>query len=172
MTKMRLKIVLSIFLVGVLVLITTGCKKITGGGWFINDGWEGMDNSIIFGFTAQPTGEPISHNNPFYPPDIELQTAKGKFQLIDRNAKTRIHGTFIGTYIDEDDIQSTFWGLCSINGEDGHLLEARFTDNGEPGVLAGDRIEVWIDSPVGIAFPPNYMGTLKGGNIQIHDDEE
>lgn len=165
MTRMRVRMVLSIFLVGMFVLVSSGCKKITGGGWFINDGWPALDHKIIFGFTAQPTGEVIVH------PILleEMETAKGQFQLIDLDAKTIIHGKFIGVYTEDypyEETQSLFWGECSINGEDGHFLEAHFMDNGEPGVQAGDRVEIWIDSFIG--FPPNYLGTLMGGNIQIH----
>ncbi|MGA1864795.1 MAG: hypothetical protein ACMUHX_07000 [bacterium] len=168
MTKMRVRIALSIFLVCMLVLVTSGCKKINGGGWFINDGWSALDNTIIFGFTAQPTGGIAYHPDPTYPPG---ETVKGEFQLVDIDAKTLIHGEFLGAFADDPafpygETQSIFWGECSINGEDGHFLQARFIDNGEPGLQAGDRIDIWIDSWVW--FPANYFGTLKGGNVQIH----
>ncbi|MGA1841237.1 MAG: hypothetical protein ACMUIU_11485 [bacterium] len=168
MTKMRTRMALSIFLVCMLVLVISGCKKINGGGWFINDGWPALDHKIMIAFTAQPTGEVAYHPNPMYPPG---ETAKGQFQLIDLDAKTIIHGEFLGAFTEDpafpyEETQSIFWGECSINGEYGHFLEAHFIDNGEPGVQAGDRVEIWIDSFIGI--PPNYLGTLMSGNIQIH----
>ena len=88
---MKGKLALSILLVAVLALGGIGCSKVTGGGKFTNEFFPDYGNKITFGFTAQPLDEES---------DLPGMTkAKGQFQLVDHTTKTRIHGTFTGTYL-------------------------------------------------------------------------
>jgi len=142
---MKARYGLVILLVAVLALTGVGCKA-TGGGWFID---ELTQHKITFGFNGQSTS------------DEQVATAKGQFQLIDHDLKTRIHGTFTGTYRDS---ASEFWGTCSINGAGDYDLYLFCGDNGEPGPTAGDYIEIGIGWP----YDYKYQGSLRGGNIKFH----
>jgi hypothetical protein len=112
----------------------------TGGGWFED---EGTDNMINFGFTARPT-------------------IKGQFQLVDHDSGTIVHGK-ITDWVDTSSPPYLYYtGTCSIKGEGTYDFELRFEDNGEPGVTAGDYVEIDINSFC------TYSGILQGGNIQDH----
>jgi len=98
---MKAKYALVVLLVAALALIGTGCKA-TGGGWFndIDDG------KVTFGFNAQSTsGETDAPSPPSQlPGEWETMAAKGQFQMVvhgtkDNPTKTRMHGTFTGTWV-------------------------------------------------------------------------
>jgi hypothetical protein len=112
----------------------------TGGGWFED---EGTDNMINFGFTARPT-------------------IKGQFQLVDHDSGTIVHGKITDRVDTSSPPYLYYTGTCSIKGEGTYDLELRFEDNGEPGVTAGDYVEIDINSFY------TYSGILQGGNIQDH----
>jgi len=157
---MKAKLALSILLVAVLALVGTGCglggDKVTGGGRF-TDGL--TDHKITFAFNAQPL-DPLKED-PGYP----FIKAKGQFQLVDHDAKTRIHGTFNGTYIVPSEGASWFMGTCSVNGEDDVYFEITALDDDKAGLDVGDGIFI----KVGYPFPfLTYAGYLEGGNIQVH----
>ena len=146
---MKAKLALCLTLVAVLALLGAGCtvaKKTTGGGWFIDDESGGR---ITFGFTAQPT---------------DGLEAKGQFQLVDHGTKMRVHGTFLGTFMVSDPTESGFHGTCSINGEGDYGFLVILEDMGEPGVSAGDSVEIYVGSQPVL----HYHGVLGGGNIQVH----
>ncbi len=152
MLKARLWLV--VFLATVFTLVGVGCidignNKATGGGWFIN---EADGNRITFGFNAQATNG---------------ETAKGRFQLIDHDSGTKIHGTISITIDDTASALSYFAGTCTVNGDQGHSLHVFLYDAGEPGVNAGDAIAIGIDIDPEVD-DPTYYGVLGGGNIQIH----
>jgi len=155
---MKRKLALSILLVAVLALVGTGCvggDKVTGGGRF-TDGLTG--HKITFGFNAQPV--PVDELN-----GSVFVKAKGQFQLVDHDAKSRIHGTFTGTYIVPSEYASWFSGRCSVNGEDDVYFEVTAADDDKSGLGVGDGIFI----KVGYPFPfLTYAGYLEGGNIQVH----
>ncbi len=144
----KAKWALVVLLVAALAAVGVGCNKVTGGGWFID---EDTDHKITLGFTAQPTGD---------------ESAKGQFQLVDHFYKPplRIHGTFIATSDEIDPNESAFAGTCSINGQGEYDFGVIWEDYGEPGVSAGDYLEIGVDSSPEI----HYSGYLSGGNIQVH----
>ena len=159
---MKGKLALSILLVAVLALFGTGCvggNKVTGGGRF-TDGL--TRNKITFGFNAQPI--PVDELTGGVIPAAFIK-AKGQFQLVDHDAKTRIHGTFNGTYIQPSEEASWFSGRCSVNGTDDVYFEITVTDDDKSGLGVGDGIFI----KVGYPFPfLTYAGYLEGGNIQVH----
>ena len=146
-----------------LVMSAVGCiefyesPKATGGGWFYEDG---TGDKVTFGFTAIPTGV-IENGDTTY-------VAKGKFQLVDHNDGTVVHGTFLIQSIDElFEGESEFCGECSLDGIDGYFFGCWFLDNGEPGASEGDEIYVLISD--GDLFSLEYSGQLQGGNIKVHN---
>jgi len=118
----------------------------TGGGWLED---EGTGNMITFGFTAQPTKQ-----NP--------STIKGQFQLVDHDSGAIVHGTISDWVNTASPPYFYYTGTCSIKGGGTDEFELRFEDNGEPGVTAGDYVEIDING-----FDV-YSGILRGGNIQDH----
>ena len=145
------------FLLVVGLIGVVGCvelhpsEKTTGGGWFTDNV---TGHKITFGFNAQPT---------------DNGEAKGKFQLVDKANKTRIHGTLSVTHnVTDNETVALFEGTCSVNGEDGYSLYVGFLDLGEPGVSAGDMVGVEIGTPPLLT----YSGNLSGGNIKIHPEKE
>jgi len=152
----------SLLLISVL-LVGTGCKNITGGGWFID--WD-SENKITFGINGQSLDEPSDL-------DPQLCQAKGHIQLIDHGTGDRIHCTFIITGFGEASkpYLSNFGGPATINGEDGYIVVVEVHDMGEPGIQAGDLIGVLVFEEDNID-PQNpfkkYTGWLGGGNIQVH----
>ena len=163
---MKAKLALSILLVAVLALFGTGCNKVTGGGSF-NDFRHGK---VTFGFNAQPTGVEIDSDLP--PPYNSWVTgAKGQFQLVAHGTKTRIHGSFDGTWKLPTDNISTFFGTCTVNGTSVQPFSVQFFDNGEQGLNKGDGIIINL----GTSLPAGgyiFSGNLTGGNIKIHKSKE
>jgi len=150
---MKAKIVLAVALVAVLAVASWGCVggSATGGGFIID---EGTGAKVTFGFTGSMTQE----------------GTEGLFQLVDHSTKpaTRVHGTFD----DYDDPWVT--GMCYVNGEGPYYVQAMVYDLGEPGVPAGDGIEVEIKTGPNASDPTmlHYAGALAGGNIQVRPLEE
>ena len=160
---MKAKYALVILLVAVLALVGVGCKKVTGGGQF-----KDFDaGTVTFAFNAQPTE---AYEDTTSPEEIG---AKGQFQLVAHGSKTRIHGSFNGTWTWTDNYTSTFFGTCTINGTDVEPFNVTFYDNGEQGLNKGDGIIVLIGSTNPID-PPKYAysGDLTAGNIKIHKDKK
>ena len=144
---MKARYGLVILLVAVLALGGMGCNKVTGGGWFTD---VSTGHKITFGFNAQPTGD---------------GSAKGQFQLVDHDSKTRIHGTFTGTLTETSPSGSNFWGTCSINGTSDHNLFIWCQDDGDDfGQGSGDLIGIFIYGY------RDFSGNLTGGNIQVHKE--
>ncbi|MFC1932532.1 post-COAP-1 domain-containing protein [Chloroflexota bacterium] len=150
---MRVKYWLVILLAAALTLVAGGGavaagvqgKTTTGGGWF-DDSLSG--NKITFGFNARDTGD---------------GAVEGEFQLVDHGPTTNIHGTF--TRLSTSGSLSLLWGTCSIDGEGDYTLSIICVDNGEPGIGI-DTIKIVIFD---IYFPIKiYIGTLGGGNLQVH----
>jgi len=159
---MKVKYVLVAILIAVLALGGMGCSKVTGGGSFTNEIYPNYGNKITFGFNAHPTGP---HNpDPSLPP-AEIE-AKGQFHLVDHTTKTKIHGTFTGTWETEEG-DPTFFGTCTTNGGNPQPFNVTFHDSGEKGPNRGDGIIVRIGT-TDIFGLPTYAGTLNGGNIQVH----
>ncbi len=158
---MKAKLALVVLLVAVLALGGVGCNKATGGGWFIDDT---TGYKITFGFNAKPT---VDYTNTDTPEEVP---AKGQFQLVDHGTKTRIHGSFDGTWSWTSDDISSFFGTSIINGTDVQPFNVQFYDNGEQGLDKGDGIIVHIGST-----DPNgpitliYSGELGGVNIKVHE---
>ena len=151
---MKAKLALSILLVAALALFGMGCNKATGGGQF-NDTWTG--NKITFGFNAQPTSD-----------DYPYATAKGHFHLVDHGTKTKINGTFTGTFgTASEEGASWFSGTCSINGEGETYFEVTATDLGKPGLGDGDHIFIQVGQ-YGDSEMFTYEGYVENGNITVH----
>jgi len=171
---MKAKLALVVLLVSALALIGTGCKA-TGGGWFndIDDG------KVTFGFNAQSTGGDADVPSP--PPwlsEWETMAAKGQLQMVvhgtkDNPTKTRVHGTFTGTWVsNQTGDESYFCGTCSRNGGDPEPFFIRCRDLGEPGFSKGDQMIIVIGTmdpkPPWPSDVSIYDGVLQGGNIQVH----
>ena len=157
-------LLISLLLLSMLV-VGTGCNKMTGGGWFID---EVSGSKITVGFNAQPLDEPSDL-------DPDLSQAKGQFQLIDHGTKDRIRVTFIATYDGDAPVVSDFGGPATINGEGGYIVVVEVHDNGEPGIQAGDLVSLSLfdEDEVDPENPlRRYYGWLGGGNVQVHEEEE
>jgi hypothetical protein len=150
---MKLQSTLVVALVAVLAVAAWGCVggSATGGGFIIDDG---TGAKVTFGFTGSVTPE----------------GTEGLFQLVDHSTKppARVHGSF-DAYVDP-------WvtGMCYVNGEGPYYVQAMVNDLGEPGVPAGDSIDVEIKDGTNPTDPTllHYAGALAGGNIQFHPYEE
>jgi hypothetical protein len=152
---MKAKLALVVVLVAVLALAGVGCNKVTGGGWFIDTG---TGNKITIGFNAQPTGVPTVEASL-----VDPITAKGQFELIDHDSKTRVHGSFEGTYASTGEGASYFEGTCSVNGGESESFWVLASDDIDFGDGPVDSIEISIGD--GHLY---YNGVLQGGNIQVH----
>ena len=161
---MKAKLALSILLVAALALFGMGCKA-TGGGRFINEIYPNYGSKITFGFNAHQTGP--SNPDPSFPP-AEIE-AKGQFHLVDHGSKTKIHGTFTGTWEPIEGVEGdpSFFGTCTTNGGNPEPFNVTFHDSGEPGPSKGDGIIVRIGTTSLLGLP-TYAGTLSAGNIQVH----
>ena len=169
---MKAKLALVVLLVAALALVGAGCKA-TGGGWFndIDDG------KVTFGFNAQSTSGDTDGPPP-PPGGWETMAAKGQFQMVvhgtkDNPTKTRMHGTFTGTWVSsQTGDESFFWGTGSRNGGDSEPFFMRCRDFGEPGFGEGDQIMIVIGTmDITPPWPPDvsfYDGVLERGNIQVH----
>ncbi len=168
---MKAKLALVVLLVAVVALVGAGCKT-TGGGRF-NDIVHGK---VTFGFNAQSTGGDTDGPSP--PPwlsgEWETIGAKGQFQMVVHDSKTKIKGTFTGTWVSsQTGDQSYFFGMGSINGGETEPFFIRSQDFGEPGFGEGDQIIIVIgtNDPNPLSWPPDvsiYSGTLEAGNIKVH----
>ena len=101
---MKAKYSLVVLLVAALALFTAGCgefesKMTTGGGWFCD---QVNGHKISFGFSARPTGD---------------DSASGHFRILDHDYRTRVNGSFTGTYSVDASDASIFAGTCQISGE-------------------------------------------------------
>lgn len=160
----------------VAVLSLTGCNKMTGGGWLIDvDG-----DRVSFGFNARATEEPTSQCQ--LPFDTPCVAAKGVFNLIDHGdvsgQRLHVRGNLTGTYTGqapfdcepeaETPCGAQFEGTATVNGVP-HTLSVRVTDNGEGSGIVGDFVSIFI-VPIGGGELINYIGTVQGGNLQVHMD--
>lgn len=177
---MKIKYLLLVLVIVALTIGGVGCvgNKATGGGWFTDDYGAGK---VTFGFTAQPTEEQIDSAAPLPPvpnppdpwPPQNWQTiyAKGQFQLVAHESKTRIHGEFEGAFAyTEPDTDFYFYGTCSVNGTDIYNFWVAGVDDDKNGLGAGDEIAIGIG---GNPWPPSgntylFGGILQGGNITVH----
>jgi len=144
--KTKLAVGLALVLIFTLSVGLMGCG-VTGGGFLGERG-----DKVTFGFNVQLTEE---------------DGVNGQFQLVDRDEKppTRIHGTFDGVlYIPF--VGYVAGGLCTINGDGSYAFTLYADDNGEPGI-DGDYICLVIPG-AGLV----YEGTIDGGNIQVHEDDD
>jgi len=162
----------SLLLISVLV-IGTGCNKITGGGWFID---KNTGNKITIGLNAQPLDEPFIVDGEV----IEgLLRAKGQLQLVDHVTKERIHCEFIGTADASSPTTADFGGPATINREGGFVVSIEMNFKaiipGQPdvwfiaiAVMDEDNIDPSnaLRTIIGILSGDD---TLSGGNIFIHD---
>lgn len=165
---MKVKYILVAILVAVLALGGMGCNKVTGGGSF-NDSQAGK---ITFGFNAQPLGDQSDwYITPFPPePPEEFVDAKGQFQMVIHGSKTKIHGTFEGTYAYmQPDSDAQFYGTCLIDGVPTDFT-VRVVDDDKAGLGTGDLISIFIGTKDPSIFDtPTYSGILQGGNIKVHE---
>ena len=147
------------------IALTTGCigyvSKATGGGWFID---EETQHKCTFGFNVNLKDNPGAVQND--------KTFTGQFQFKDHGTGTKIHLDEI-TYIEPDD-SMTVNNIAYFEGWDkgGNFVVVAVLDLGEPGPDAGDCIAIWYN-PDPDTFdpdidPPDWYGTLGGGNIQAH----
>ena len=109
----------------------------TGGGWFQD---ESSSHMVNFGFTGN-----------------------GQLQAIDHDSGTIIHGAISDWVYTPSTSTFYYLGICSIKGEGNFDFELWFEDNGEPGVSAGDYVDIQIDSW------GSYSGLIQGGNIQDYN---
>ena len=165
---------LALFTIATATLTLTGCYKMTGGGWFMDD-----DGDLVtFGFNAQPDGEPTGVCNGFpfpFPQVPTCQPAKGRLTLIDHGTASgephMIRGTFTGTYnpgTGNPDTGSQFAGRVLVDGEE-WLMGMRVTDAGEPGV-DGDFVFIMLEHAATADGSPDlvYIGNIGNGNIRVH----
>lgn len=152
---MKPKYMAIVLLVAVLALLGTGCNKVTGGGWFID---EATDHKITFGFNAQPI-DGVADDQGFI-------KAKGQFQLVDHDTKEKMHGTFTATWATVSSGSSGATGTCSINGQDDVEFYIAAADGGS-GLDAEDHITIFIYTEPEETV---YAGSLKGGNIKVHEE--
>lgn len=164
-------------LIFILIIATTaylgGCTKMTGGGWMFDvDG-----DRVSFGFTAQAVEETDEECGV---PGPACVAAKGRFNLIDHGdfsgERVHIRGQFTGTFNAESPFlceetantpcASQFEGTAVIDGDE-YLLSVRVTDNGEGSDFVGDFVEIHA-YPVGGGDSFDYVGSIEGGNLQVH----
>ena len=158
--KKLIKPIVCLVILLVVIALTTGClgnvDKATGGGWFID---ETTGNKCTFGFNAQlKDNQGAVENEKIY---------TGQFQFKDYATGQKIHLKVMGL-ISFDDTSAYFGGY----DKDGIPVVVFVEDLGEPGVDAGDCIAIWYN-PDPETFnpdidPPDWYGTLGGGNIQAH----
>jgi hypothetical protein len=174
---MKIKYLLIALAMVVVVIGGVGCigNKATGGGWFNDDCGAGK---VIFGFTGQPTEELIDEaadwppELPWPPENWQTIDAKGQFQLVALEGKTRIHGEFEGAFAyTEPDTNFYFYGTCSVNGEDGYNFWVTGVDDDKDGLGTGDEIAIGIGGDPSSVAGNIYLfaGTLQGGNITVHE---
>ena len=150
--KKLIKPIVCLVILLVVIALTTSCvDKATGGGWFIDED----GHKCTFGFNAIGKGEG------------EDWTYTGQFQFKDYATGQKIHLKVMGL-ISFDDTSVYFGGY----DKDGIPVVVFVEDLGEPGVDAGDCIAIWYN-PDPETFnpdidPPDWYGTLGGGNIQAH----
>ena len=171
---------LASFTVLTALLALSGCFKMTGGGWFIDN--EG--DLVTIAFTAQPDGEPTGNCDGYIAPFPQVPTcqpAKGRLTLIDHGGASgeplMMRGNFNGTYNPvsgnlEDGSQ--FTGTVVIDGEE-WIFGMRVSDYGEPGNfedpdVTGDFFFLMLEPAATADGSPDivYLGQLGGGNIRVH----
>lgn len=158
----------------VALLALSGCFKMTGGGWFLDE--EG--DMVTIGFTAQPDGEPVAYCDGFpnpFPQVPTCQPAKGRLTLIDHGNVSgeprMIRGNFTGTYNPEGGNPSDgsqFTGIVTVNGEE-WLLGMRVSDYGNTGP-SEDFIFIMLEEAATADGSPDlvYIGNIEHGNIKVH----
>jgi len=144
--KKLLKYTACLALLVMAVGLLTGCcpegGKVTGGGWFLDNG----EDKVTFGFNAQ--GE--------YDEDEEGYVFKGQFQAVNHGTGDKLHANeIVGK--DLDGIYAKFKGV----DKDGEVVTVRVWDLGEPGASVGDHIKIKCQYGT-------WKGFLEGGNIKIH----
>jgi len=153
--KNKLAVGLALALILTLSVGLMGCEGTVTGGGFLGE----RGDKVTFGFSFNASGESI------FDYDVE-----GQFQLVDHNDRppTRIHGTFYGI------LGNAASGLCTIKGpypEGPHPFTLYVEDWGEPGI--DDYIYVYLVIPGGGSGNDLvYEGTIDGGNIQVHEDDD
>ena len=157
------------------VLLTTGCHKLFGGGWFYGEEFVGA-GKVTFGFQAQCINDPAD-------PDFPWAFYEGQFQYSDPSNRVRFHGdidplVWVGEVADCEEAAAIlveffgsalggghFSGPCWTQpGKVEGYFEVGVTDNGTPGPSAGDSIDVSTNcTPDGEEY--HNEGQLGGGNI-------
>lgn len=160
------RLLVLLFLATALVSGLTGCEKVTGGGWFYNEG--DPTQKVTFGFNAHP-GDPIAD-------DPGWSRAKGQFQLNDHANKRKIHGEFSQTWGEMFDDAgysgaSMFFGTCSVNGKEGQPLVIMVADQASATGLYPAKSVMIMVGPEGTSDYYVYSGVLGGGNIEVHEEE-
>ncbi len=164
-----------ILLTGLAAVSLAACNKITGGGWMIDDS---DGDRVSFGFNAMAI-EDESEVCEFSFAD-SCVAARGKLNVVDHGdvSGERKHwrGEFEGTWTGqapfacEDTAHtpcaSTFDGFATMNGEE-YLVRIEITDNGEGQAAIGDFIKLFFQ-PVGGGDMVVYLGSIAGGNLQVH----
>jgi len=157
------KLIRPIFCLAILLVaiaLTTGCvgnvDKATGGGWFID---ETTWNKCTFGFNAQlKDNQGAVENEKIY---------TGQFQFKDCGTGQKIHlEEMMGLLSSTDNTTAMFWGT----DKDGKNVLVIVIDLGEPGVDPGDYIAIWYGTFDPLSKPPDWSGTLEGGNIQTRPE--
>lgn len=145
----------------IVIALTTGClgnvDKATGGGWFID---ETTGNKCTFGFNAQLKDNQGAENNE------KIYT--GQFQFKDHGTGQKIHlEEMMGLLSSADNTTAMFGGT----DKDGKNVLVIVIDWGEPGVDAGDYIQIYYDFDESDDLPePSWAGVLEGGNIQTRPE--
>ena len=170
--KNFIKYLICLAILLIIIVLMIGCcgvtiDKVTGGGWFTDDGGVSPDPSVIsvrntndvkctFGFNAQEKDNPGAEKND--------RVFTGQFQFKEHTKKgVKIHLSEM-IWFDGwswDGTEATFGGTDK-NGND---VEVTVIDNGEPGANSGDWISITLYSD---GVEKTWSGELEGGNIQVH----
>ena len=149
--KKLFKYLVCLTILVMIMALFTGCiltGKVTGGGWFMNEGTEGTDSKCTFGFNAQ--GD-------------ECLEYKGQFQFNSHDGE-KIHAKVMAL-LDFGETYAWFHGVAN----DGREVDVYVEDKGQPGPDPGDSIKIWIDADLmDLLGTGDYEGDLGGGNIQVH----
>ena len=154
---------------GFISLSTVSCKKATGGGWLASSP-DGLQKAT-FGFIARCEDDENG---------VGMVTVK--LQYNDHESNVRFHG--VGEVevmdglscadLDEMYPPNEFVAVGvyrpqpkSKLGNDVGSFELHVVDNGEPGISAGDTLEIHISDGPYIGY--SNVGPLGGGNIQVFE---
>jgi len=162
------------------IAIMTGCHKVTGGGWI--DGVNGGKATFAFqGQCVRQDPDGSGEQSFFY---------RGQFQFNDRLAGVKVHAEMLRFALFGDESQSceesaeffgsfdprneaSFSAVCqSPTGEFG-FITVDVVDEGTPGSLSGDFINISIDGAcTSDGQPYSNSGIIRGGNIVVHGHKD